>query len=111
MTLIKIYVPQVIKDLSYMTYEETETLKKIERFKAMLIGEFGGLTVYPDCVGYWKNSHNSIETETVNVFEILTENSNLEEIEAILTSECRALKRDLKQNSVLFSINNKPFFV
>jgi hypothetical protein len=75
-----------------------------------MLKEFNGLTVY-DCLGYWVNPEKQIETETVKVYEMLTDNKNVEDINAIVSGECKKLKLSLSQNSVLYTLDNKPFFV
>jgi len=99
MTCIHVYIPSVFRHS-----------KAVNDFINTMLKEFNGLTVY-DCLGYWINPEKQIETETVKVYEFLTQNVNIEELNAIVSNECKKLKLLLNQNSVLYAIDNKPCFV
>ena len=99
MTQIKVYIPSIFRHS-----------KAVNDFINTMLKEFNGLTVY-DCLGYWINPENQIETETVKVYEFLTLYSNMEDIDSLVSTECKKLKLLLNQNSVLYAIDNKPFFV
>ena len=99
MTQIKIYIPSIFRNS-----------KAVNDFKTVILREFKGLTVY-DALGYWVNLEKQTESETVKVYEILTQNPNLEDINAIVKAECEKLKLLLNQNSVLYCLNGILYFV
>lgn len=99
MTQIKVYIPSVFRHS-----------KAVNDFIDTMLKEFNGLTVY-DALGYWINPEKQIETETVKVYEFLTQNVNMEELNTILYNECFKLKLLLSQYSVLYCIDNKPYSV
>lgn len=99
MTQIKVYIPSVFRHS-----------KAVNDFIDTMLKEFNGLTVY-DCLGYWINPENQIETETVKIYEMVSNNEDIAEIYAIVSHEALKLKELLKQQTVLFTINNKPYFL
>jgi uncharacterized NAD(P)/FAD-binding protein YdhS len=99
MTQIRVWIPSIFRHS-----------KAVNDFINTMLKEFNGMTVY-DCLGSWVNQEKQIETETVKVYEFLTQNVNMEELNAIVSNECKKLKLSLSQNSVLYTLDNKPFFV
>jgi uncharacterized NAD(P)/FAD-binding protein YdhS len=99
MVCIRVWIPSVFRHS-----------KAVNDFINVMLKEFNGLTVY-DCLGYWQDSEKQIETETVKVYEFLTQNESLEDTKAIIETECKKLKLLLSQNSVLYAIDGRPYFV
>ncbi len=105
MTQIKVYIPSLV--FSKLMLHHT---KAIEQFTETMLREYGGMSVY-DALGYWVNMEGKTEKEKVKVYEIMTLNTNIEDIIAIIDAECKKLKSILEQQTVMFCIDNKPYFV
>ena len=99
MTQIRVWIPSIFRHS-----------KAVNDFINTMLKEFNGMTVY-DCLGSWVNQEKQIETETVKVYEIVSNKENIEEIRAIVSYEALKLKEQLKQQTILIVIDNKPYFL
>lgn len=98
------------KDLTYMTYEEKTAIEQLEEIKLKLIEEYGGLTVIPNCIGYWLDQNRKLETDKVEIWIILKKTEDLENEFAIIEDYAKKIKLITKQKSQLFQINENPFY-
>lgn len=80
---------------------------ELEQLKVELCNEFGGLTVVPNCTGYWQNN-GKLDYDDVEIWTILS--ATVITASAILKYAER-LKVLCSQKSQLFTVNNFPYFV
>jgi len=105
----------------FIVKTEIEKLEQSERENALLwlnsrketlINLFSGLTVVPDCLGYWVNEKREIETDKVEIWLIYTDKAlNSGFYFATLTHLLKSIKRITKQQSQAYAINEKMLFV
>lgn len=102
MTHIKIYVP-------------TQDINKIYDIARQLTNIFGGATIIPNCKGYWKGLpteklKDQYEVDNITIIESYTEILSRHWILNIQLL-CDTLKSTLKQQSLMYTIDNKAYFV
>jgi hypothetical protein len=88
--------------------ERAKARKALDQLKVELCREFGGLTVVPNCTGYWRNENLELECDDTEIWIILS--STVITSSAILKYAER-LKVLCSQKSQLFTVNNFPYFV
>jgi|SRR5208337_1993937 len=80
---------------------------KLEEIKAKLCDVFGGLTVIPNCEGYWMDGTKMVTDET-QIWVILSST-------VITTKDILPFAEQLKlicqQKSQLFTVNGTPYFI
>jgi len=76
----------------------------MEKIQKKLIQDFGGFTMY-EATGYWKGK--DIVVERVLIFEVYTD----EVTETYLRVLANIIKTELNQGSVMFTINDRAYFV
>lgn len=99
---VKLYIP---------SYEATI----VDKVATQLSNLFGGCTIIPNCKGYWKNPKTEQhEVDNITIIESYTK-IDLNDIENIKTllfySSLYAIKDELKQKSLAYSIDNTMFFL
>ena len=100
MTEIKIYV--VTSELKHDYERDCLTQLKIE-----LLSKFNGLTVIKNCEGLWLDENKKIITDTVDIWQIVTHEYNLN----YLWEVNEKLRRVCKQTAQLFTVDGHPFHV
>jgi hypothetical protein len=89
----------------------------LEILKLDLIKLFNGLTVIKNCLGYWLNSFEKLETDKTEIWNIiLAENKNgllietedrIERLAQIIAN----IKKTTKQKCQFYTIDNKPYYI
>lgn len=89
----------------------TTDLKYVDEIASTLCNDFGGCTVYP-ATGYWRNeASNSLEREPVHVLEVFVLGSDKPWAKRAIVKAARRVKKDLKQDSVMYAIDGNPEFL
>jgi hypothetical protein len=109
--IIYVVKTEIAKDLTYLTYEEKKNLEDLETIKKEIIHEYSGLTVLPNCFGYWLDQNGKLETDKVDLWIILKKTGDIENEFAIIEDFAKKIKLLTKQKSQLFQINENPYFV
>lgn len=104
MTEIKLFFPSLDKEGLIIPKEKRLMVK--ERLTENLISLFGGLTIIPNCLGFWENSERETKRETVDIFIIETETITETQREALRSLAYDLILRELNQSSVLITISN-----
>lgn len=106
---IELYVvtTNLYKNLNYLTYEEKTNIEKLEKVKAEIIKEFGGLTVIPNNKGFWINDSNQMVSDNVDIWLIFTYNC----CEKSVNAYSLQIKAITTQCSQLYVIDNKSHMV
>jgi hypothetical protein len=86
--------------------ETLSNLKQLEELKRGLCEKYGGLTVIKNCEGLWLNE-GKLYVDKVEIWRIFTDDLDVALIKAFAIS----LKVICKQQSQLYTIDDKAFFV
>lgn len=84
-----------------------EDSKRLELAKEALIELYDGLTIIPNCCGYWKNKKGLIETDNVEIWLICFARGNKGQKKARnrILHEIRVATH---QKTQFWIVNNKP---
>jgi hypothetical protein len=88
---------------------KTEPTEELEELKGKLCEKYGGLTVIPNCTGYWLNDNKILEYDNVEIWVIFTNSSVITAKEFIEYGE--QLKQICNQKSQMITVNGNPYFV
>lgn len=78
---IEIYVvkTELYRDLTYLTYEEKKSIEELETERDKLIDLFNGLTIIPNCLGFFRDKLRGIETDKTEIWKIVIPETELTE--------------------------------
>ena len=108
MTEIKLFFPSLDKDGLPVSKELRDIVFNL--ITDNMIYHFKGLTVIPNCVGYYENDKGETIKETVDILYSVTETLN-DFTKELFTEKVRMIKAYLNQTSVLIVIDGKLIFV
>jgi hypothetical protein len=91
----------------YVVTTENPDVEQLEQVKVQLSKEFGGLTVVPNCKGYWVDNEK-LYVDCTEIWIIL---SSTVITPSSIMKYAEQLKKICSQKSQLFSVNNQPYFV
>ena len=93
---------------------------ELEIAKRALIRLFGGLTIIPNCKGFWLNKNGKIEKDLVEIWLVYADFPQIkEEADRIhveskmqaLTKVLSLIKQATHQKSQAYALNNKIYFI
>jgi len=110
------------KDILILDIERKTIIDSLHAEKLCLTKLFNGLTVIPNCCGYWLNDNNGkiendfVETWIIYVNDDLTEKLEYEtvlrkDIEQKLKDSLTRIKKATQQKSQAYSVDNKIYFI
>lgn len=91
----------------FVVTTEHPNVEQLEALRVELSNKFGGVTVVPNCRGYWVGNEK-LYVDCTEIWLILS--STVIPVSAIMDYAER-LKKLCNQQSQLFAINNQPYFV
>jgi len=104
----------------FVVRSEKENKDNLGIAKGALIRLFGGLTIIPNCVGYWLNENKEIEADSVEIWLIYADFPEADtESNAIFKRTTmntfltilELIKEATRQKSQAYALNNKIYFI
>ncbi len=110
---------KMVKIELYVVTTENPDAQQLEQLKVELCKEFGGLTVIPNCEGYWLDDPRrfqdgkfgvkpKMEKDSVQIWVIL---SSTVITSSVIMKYIERLKQICSQKVQLFVVNGMPYFV
>ena len=101
--LYRLFIPKFFNNKLLGIFKIPTNRKQLYK---QLLKQFLGFTIIENNKGFYQE-HNKIFIDNIEIIEILTTKNLNKQIFRI----AKQIKTDFKQNSVLLTINTKPYFI
>lgn len=95
---IKLFVPTHDKEI-------------VKTYALCMNNVFSGCVVYQKCTGYWTNESDETEIDEISIIETFTSKHLFNAYKEAFYAICEALKTNLKQKCITYTIDNEIYFI